>query len=66
MTDRKPIYDISDLLFPGEEPSSEEVRQQELYFRASQEAFRLVGRSSPLNLLRKTEEIYNKYLEETR
>jgi hypothetical protein len=64
MTTRKQPQDLTELLFLLEEPSREELAKYELYQKATQEAFSLVGSSSPMALLRKTEEIYKKYLGE--
>jgi hypothetical protein len=56
--------DITDLLFSLVEESEKDKQQRELWNRATDEAYHLVGIKSPMNLLRKSEELYNKYLGE--
>ena len=59
------IYDISDLLFMGDESlTPEQIRETELWDRATQEAIRIVGYESPMKILSKTEELYSKYIGE--
>ncbi len=45
------------------EESEESVKEWDLWTKATDEAYKLVGFGSPMNLLRKTEEIYNNYLQ---
>ncbi|VVB80364.1 Uncharacterised protein [uncultured archaeon] len=58
MTDQ----DITDLLFEGREPTEEEKRKEELWRKATQRAYKLVGSESPMRFLRKTEEMFRGYL----
>lgn len=58
----KSQVDITELLFPGRDLTPEEQRNEEIYSRASAEAYRLVGNAGPIALLHKTEEIYERYL----
>ena len=60
----QPTYDITNLLFPLEEPSQESIKEWELWSKATDEAYELVGSKSPIALLHKTQEIYNNYLQE--
>jgi hypothetical protein len=62
MTNRETIVDITELLFSLEEPSLEDLEKYELYSRASEEAVKLVGTLSPIRLLNKTNQLYEKYL----
>lgn len=55
--------DITNLLFPLEE-SDESVIEWELWSKATDEAYKLVGSKSPITLLNKTQEIYNNYSRE--
>jgi hypothetical protein len=55
--------DISETLFPLENPTPERIRQQELYSQATQEAEKKVGTKSPISLMKRTNEIYQAYLE---
>ena len=55
-------HDISELLYPCRELTPEEKRQEELYQKATKVATRIVGSASPIKLLNKTEELYEKYL----
>lgn len=66
MNSRKETQDITELLFSLKDLSEEDLRQQEIYSRATKEAAKLVGTTSPMVLLRKTEELYKKYIEETK
>lgn len=56
----KNTHDITELLFPLEE-SEEDGREWELWKKATDEAYEIVGSQSPMELLRKAEELYNKY-----
>ncbi len=56
--------DITELLFPGRDLTPEEQRKEELYSRASKDALKLVGNASPIALLNKTDELYERYLRE--
>ena len=66
---REEDIDITDLLFHCEFAHEEEPEELEInlevYGRASEEATRLVGTSSPMELLRKTEELYKMYIQES-
>jgi hypothetical protein len=52
------IVDITDLLFPVENLTPEQIRKEELWDQATQEAYRIIRNSSPIKLLQKTKEIY--------
>lgn len=54
--------DITELLFPLENPSPERLRQQELYQKATQEAVKQVGMKSPIRLMERTNKIYATYI----
>jgi hypothetical protein len=54
--------DITSILFEGREPTTEEIRKEKLWKKATQEAYKLVGSESPIKLLRKTEEMFRDYL----
>ena len=54
--------DITELLFPLGEISEQQKMDWELWGRASEEAFQSISTKSPMELLRKTEEIYLGYL----
>ena len=56
-------YDITELLFPMPEETDLGRKLLGLWSRASEEAFKLVGSSSPIALIDKTREIYRTYLE---
>jgi hypothetical protein len=56
-------YDITNFLFPLEE-SDTAVKEWELWSKATDEAYKLVGSKSSIELLHKTQEIYNNYARE--
>ena len=61
--------DITELLFQGEfsiDAGEESELDIEVYSRASEEATKLLGTSSPIALLRKTKELYKKYIQESK
>ncbi len=65
-TERESI-DITELLFQGEfsrDVDEEAEVDMEVYTRACQEATQLLGTSSPMALLRKTQELYQQYIKE--
>lgn len=65
MSPQRPTVDITELLFHGDfaqEAESQPEIDFEVYSRASEEATKLVGTSSPMELLRKTEELYAGYM----
>jgi hypothetical protein len=64
MQNNQRVIDITDLLFQEKKSSLKELRKQQLYAQASEEAVKLVGSASPIRLLRKTEELYHRYLRE--
>jgi hypothetical protein len=55
--------DITELLFPMQEETDLGRKLLNLWSRASEEAFKLVGSSSPIALIDKTRAIYRTYLE---
>ncbi len=55
-------HDITELLFPPEEQTPEDKRKLEIYSQATEEAKRLVGTSSPIDLMNKTNELYQTFL----
>ena len=46
------------------EGNEESIKEWDLWTKATDEAYKLVGFGSPMTLLNKTQEIYNNYLQE--
>ena len=55
-------HDITDLLFPLEEPTPEDIRKMDLWNLASSKAYELTGSVSPILLFKKANEVYREYL----